>query len=92
MNTFKISFFIIGLIFFGFIMISSSTIELNGKYTKCYDRRGNIIEGQKCIVQSSVNTRNEAYYFGILIGIFGLIVLTIFGYLMDEDDYSGRIK
>lgn len=66
------------ILFFGF-----ETTELNGEKVDCYDRYGNKIEGQTCIVENGFDSLLESQLASLPIIFILVAFLTFFGLIND---------
>jgi len=84
MIAFKILFISLGIILLICITIYGPNMELNGEKTFCYDAHRSIITNEVCIVDGSVDTREQAISSSILMGVCSLILFTLMGSVLDE--------
>lgn len=86
----KITFGLVGLLYLVSVLIYGYTIELNGELVDCYDKYGNKIIGEKCIVESSFNTRDKAYLMMFSGGMVFMIIMIGLGTLFDSIMLDGE--
>ena len=73
-----------GLAIAAVLIYSSFDMNLNGEQKDCYDRYSNKIVGETCIVEGNFDTREVTVIIMSVIGLLIIILLVMFGTLMDE--------
>lgn len=75
---------IVGFVSAVYFIFTNEDIPINGDVTDCFDRYGNKIIGESCIVEGGFNSVSEYYASMFLISILMLVFLLGFVWFMIE--------
>ncbi len=97
MNTFEfcmgifVLLILIAMAIFGGYSIATEEDQINGEVVECYDKKGNIIVGNTCVVKGAFDSEKQQILFGIMFSVAALVFIAGMSYFFFDMLNSTRM-